>query len=131
MNSNVKRNSTSLFQNFLATNVICINNMVDPIEIENDSIFEEIYEDIKEEISKIGAIRSMIIPRKRDGYLGTCLGKVYIEFENINAATMAVRILGVKLYFQNELKLQDYKYDNRSLQASYYEPNRFMERILI
>lgn len=71
--------------------------MVDPQEIENDGIFEEIYEDIKEEILKIGSIRSMIIPRRKDGYQGSCLGKVYIEFDNVNAATMAVRILGVRI----------------------------------
>jgi hypothetical protein len=69
--------------------------MTNPQELENDSTFEEIYEDIKEEILKIGPIRSMIIPRIKDGYQGSCLGKVYIEFENINSATIAVQILGV------------------------------------
>jgi len=52
--------------------------MVDPNELEDDAEFEDIYEDIKNEVIRFGSVRSILIPRKKDGYDGPCLGKVII-----------------------------------------------------
>jgi len=50
--------------------------MIDPNELEDDQEYDDIYEDIKGEIVGFGPIRSILIPRKKDGYEGSCLGKV-------------------------------------------------------
>lgn len=102
-----------------STNVICISNMVDPNEAEDDAEFEDIYEDIKNEVIRFGQVRSILIPRKKDGYDGSCLGKVYIEYEDAKSAVSAKSVL------------KTYKFGGHSLDPIYYEPNQFMERILL
>lgn len=45
------------------TEVLCLMNMVDPEELRDDEEYEDIKEDIKDECSKYGVVRSIEIPR--------------------------------------------------------------------
>jgi len=101
-----------------ASNVVCLANMINPETIEDDTEYEDIYNDIKDQIVNIGPIRSLIIPRKRDGYDSKIVGKVYVEFEDITIATLA----------KNTLRGQ--KFDGRIIMPSSYDPKKFIDNIL-
>ena len=57
--------------------MLCLGNILDRDEIENDQEYDEVYEDIMNEMIIYGQVQSMIIPRRKDGYEGSCLGKVF------------------------------------------------------
>lgn len=59
-----------------ATEVLCLMNMVTPEELLDDEEFEDIFEDVKEECSKFGEVKSLEIPRPIDGVEVPGLGKV-------------------------------------------------------
>ena len=46
-----------------ATTVLCLMNMVTPEELEDDEEFEGILEDVRDECTKYGQVRSLEIPR--------------------------------------------------------------------
>lgn len=63
-----------------ATEVLCLMNMVTPEELLDDDEFYDIVEDVKEECSKFGEVKSLEIPRPVDGVEVPGLGKVNIIF---------------------------------------------------
>lgn len=88
-----------------ATNVLRLENMIDPTEIEKDEEYRFVYEDIKQEATKCGKIRSMIIPRRKDGYDIESIGTCYIEYEDTQAAALAKRAIEVKIIFIDQVAL--------------------------
>ncbi len=58
------------------TEVLCLMNMVAPEELLDDEEYEEIVEDVKEECSKYGQVKSIEIPRPVDGLEVPGTGKV-------------------------------------------------------
>ena len=63
----------------IATNVLCLSNMVNPDTIEDEAEYEDVYNDIKDQIISFGQIRSMIIPRKNEGFDERIVGKVSLR----------------------------------------------------
>ena len=59
------------------TEVLCLMNMVTPEELVDDEEYDDILEDIKNECSKYGLVRSLEIPRPIEGVEVPGLGKVY------------------------------------------------------
>lgn len=62
----------------LATDVLCLMNMVTPEELCDDEEYDDIVEDIREECNKIGSVRSIEIPRPIEGVQVPGCGKVWI-----------------------------------------------------
>lgn len=60
----------------LPTEVLCLMNMVAPEELLDDEEYEEIVEDVRDECSKYGAVKSIEIPRPVDGLEVPGTGKV-------------------------------------------------------
>lgn len=60
----------------IPTEVLCLMNMVAPEELLDDEEYEEIVEDVKEECSKYGQVKSIEIPRPVDGLDIPGTGKV-------------------------------------------------------
>ena len=58
------------------TEILCLMNMVTPDELVDDEEYEDIQEDIRQECSKYGRVRSLEIPRPIDGVEVPGLGKV-------------------------------------------------------
>lgn len=58
------------------TEILCLMNMVTPEELVDDEEYEDILEDVKEECSKYGYVKSVEIPRPVDGVDVPGLGKV-------------------------------------------------------
>lgn len=62
----------------LPTEVLCLMNMVAPEELLDDEEYEEIVEDVRDECSKYGQVKSIEIPRPVDGLEVPGTGKVGI-----------------------------------------------------
>ena len=78
-----------------ATKVLKLSNMVVEDELKDDSEYEEIVMDIKEECGKYGKVVSLKVPRptyKEDGSVEVSppgVGEVFVEFEQEEGAMNA------------------------------------------
>lgn len=61
----------------IPTEVLCLMNMVAPEELLDDEEYEEIVEDVRDECSKYGQVKSIEIPRPVDGLEVPGTGKVW------------------------------------------------------
>lgn len=78
------------------TEVLCLMNMVEASELMDDEEYEDILEDIVDECSKHGIVKSIEIPRplKSDPEAHVPgLGKVFVEFDSATDAQRAQRNL--------------------------------------
>lgn len=104
------------------TEVLCLMNMVEPDELKDDEEYEEILEDIKDECSKYGTVKSIEIPRpplkagRDDEQVVPGLGKVFVEFE---LATEAQRA---------QLNLAGRRFANRVVVTSYFDRDRYRNK---
>ncbi|XP_065065497.1 splicing factor U2AF 50 kDa subunit-like [Rhopilema esculentum] len=98
------------------TTVLCLMNMVSDEDLLDDEEFDEIYEDIREECSKFGRIRSMEIPRPVDGYKLPGVGKIYVEYTSPAESNAASDSLSGR------------KFASRVVVTSYYDPDRYVAR---
>jgi len=96
-----------------ATNVLCLMNMVSAEELMDDEDYDEIFDDIREECSKYGRIRSLQIPRPNQEFLVPGIGKIFIEYATPNEAKSASEALAGR------------KFANRVVVTSYYDPELY------
>ncbi|KAJ2376616.1 hypothetical protein H4S02_007874 [Coemansia sp. RSA 2611] len=78
------------------TTVVQLLNMVTVSELVDDTEYADILEDVKDECSNYGKIASVVIPRPApDGedVKVPGLGKIFIEYEDVSAASVAVKEL--------------------------------------
>jgi len=100
-----------------ATEILCLMNMITEEEIMDDEEFEDIMEDVKEECSKFGTVKSVEIPRPRAGQEVTGVGKVYVEFTNLEGCNKAMNALSGR------------KFAARVVLTSFYDPELYQNRI--
>jgi len=97
----------------MATNVLCLMNMVTADELENDETYDEIFDDIREECTKFGKIRSLQIPRPSSDFPVTGVGKIFIEYTTPQEASTASEALAGR------------KFQSRIVVTSYYDPEMY------
>ncbi|GMT19253.1 hypothetical protein PFISCL1PPCAC_10550, partial [Pristionchus fissidentatus] len=98
------------------TEVLCLMNMVTEDELKNDDDFDDIVEDIREECSKYGVVRSVEIPRPMPGMPVSGVGKVYVEFSDTADCQRA------------QAALTGRKFANRTVVTSYFELEKYHNR---
>jgi len=98
------------------TEVLCLLNMVQADELQDEEEYEDIVEDIREECSKYGAVKSIEIPRPVPGVDVPGLGKVFIEF------------LGIPECQKAQHSLTGRKFSNRVVVTSYFDPDKYHRR---
>ena len=76
--------------------------------------YAEIKEDILGECANMGTVRSLNIPRPSDNK-PEALGKVFVEYEDVESATKAAAELGGRVFA------------GRTVIASYHDPARYAE----
>ncbi|XP_047495537.1 splicing factor U2AF 50 kDa subunit-like isoform X3 [Penaeus chinensis] len=99
-----------------ATEVLCLMNMVTPEELKDDEEYEDIQEDIREECSRYGIVRSVEIPRPVEGVEVPGVGKVFVEFNSVLDCQKA------------QQNLTGRKFANRVVVTSYFDPDRYHRR---
>uniref|UniRef100_A0A6G1SKC6 Splicing factor U2AF subunit n=1 Tax=Aceria tosichella TaxID=561515 RepID=A0A6G1SKC6_9ACAR len=100
------------------TEVLCLMNMVEPEELQDDQEYRDILEDILEECRKYGKVRSIEIPRpsKTEGRRVPGLGKVFVEFDSATEAQRA------------QLNLAGRRFANRVVVTSYFDRDRYRNK---
>ena len=77
----------------LPTEVLCLLNMVTEEELRDEEEYEDILEDIREECSKYGEVRSLEIPRPLPGVDVPGVGKVCaVQVLFVITITMIVQV---------------------------------------
>ncbi|EGT47881.1 hypothetical protein CAEBREN_25972 [Caenorhabditis brenneri] len=99
-----------------ATEVLCLMNMVTEDELKSDEDYEEILEDVREECSKYGIVRSLEIPRPYDEHPVPGVGKVFVEFASTSDCQRA------------QAALTGRKFANRTVVTSYYDVDKYHNR---
>jgi len=98
------------------TEVLCLLNMVVPEELTDEEEYEDILEDIREECSRFGEVRSIEIPRPVPGVEVPGCGKVFIEFGSSTECQKAQHALTGR------------KFSNRVVVTSYFDPDKYHRR---
>ncbi|XP_075230492.1 U2 small nuclear riboprotein auxiliary factor 50 isoform X1 [Lycorma delicatula] len=98
------------------TEVLCLLNSVTPEELQDELEYEDILEDIREECSKYGIVRSIEIPRPIEGVDVPGCGKVFIEFNSVIDCQKA------------QQSLTGRKFNNRVVVTSYFDPDKYHRR---
>ncbi|XP_048760753.1 splicing factor U2AF 50 kDa subunit-like isoform X4 [Ostrea edulis] len=98
------------------TEVLCLMNMIVPEELEDEEEYEDILEDVKEECSKYGVVRSIEVPRPIKGVEVPGCGKIFVEFNSIIDCQKAQQALTGR------------KFSNRVVVTSYYDPDKYHRR---
>merc|ERR1712142_931185 len=100
-----------------ATEILVLMNMVTEEELRDDEEYEEILEDIRDECSKYGNVRSMEIPRPIEGVNVPGVGKVFVEFASPPECAKAQQMLSGR------------KFANRVVISSYHDPDMYHKRM--
>ncbi|RWS13205.1 splicing factor U2AF 50 kDa subunit-like protein [Dinothrombium tinctorium] len=98
------------------TEVLCLMNMVTPEELQDEEEYEDIVEDIREECSKYGIVKSIEIPRPIEGVEVPGLGKIFVEFNSIADCQKAQQNLAGR------------KFANRVVVTSFLDPDKYHRR---
>lgn len=98
------------------TEILSLMNMVQSEELEEEEEYEEILEDVKEECSKYGVVRSLEIPRPIKGIEVPGVGKIFVEFSSVVDCQKAMQALTGR------------KFNNRVVVTSYYDPDKYHRR---
>uniref|UniRef100_A0A3Q1FT89 Splicing factor U2AF subunit n=1 Tax=Acanthochromis polyacanthus TaxID=80966 RepID=A0A3Q1FT89_9TELE len=100
----------------LPTEVLCLMNMVAPEELLDDEEYEEIVEDVRDECSKYGQVKSIEIPRPVDGLEVPGTGKIFVEFTSVFDSQKAMQGLTGR------------KFANRVVVTKYCDPDAYHRR---
>ncbi|XP_059972505.1 splicing factor U2AF 65 kDa subunit-like [Mesoplodon densirostris] len=98
------------------TEVLCLMNMVLPKELLDDEEYKEIVEDVRDECSKYGLVKSIEIPRPVDGVEVPGCGKVFVEFTSVSDCQKAMQGLTGR------------KFANRVVVTKYCDPDSYHRR---
>lgn len=90
----------------IETNVLILLNVVNPEDLKNEVVYQEVLNDIKEECEKYGKVLDVKIPKPLDDYkrnlksLDTSIGKIFVKFENEQGALRASKLLNGRKYHE-------------------------------
>lgn len=101
------------------TTVLRLENMVTSDELQDDSEYEDILGDVREECSQYGALKQVLIPRCKSGFPPECEGFIFVEFANTDSAASAARNLFGR------------KFADKTVIVNYYDELKFQNRVLI
>ena len=71
------------------TRIVSLSSCVTVDELKDDTEYEEIVEDMREECSKYGTVKNITIPRPQDGGDVKGVGMVFVEYEAEGSASSA------------------------------------------
>jgi len=116
--SNVENTANGVKYGDGMTPILLLKNMVSNKDIDDDTIYKQVFADIKMECTKYGHIRQLLIPRR--GYIKGDRGilKVFVNYEHVESAVRAKWALEHKVW------------DNRKIDVSFYDESRFANRNL-
>ncbi|XP_022085022.1 splicing factor U2AF 50 kDa subunit-like [Acanthaster planci] len=98
------------------TEILCLMNMVTTDDLKDDDEYEDIVDDVRDECSKYGNVRSIEIPRPVEGIDVPGCGKIFVEFSNTMESQAAQQGLSGR------------KFANRVVVTSFFDPGAYHRR---
>ncbi|CAM8905085.1 unnamed protein product [Rhodiola kirilowii] len=99
-----------------ATKVLCLSQIVAPDELKDDEEFEDIMDDMRQEGGKFGTLVNVVIPRPGpDGELGPGVGKVFLEYADVESSVKA------------RANLNGRKFGGNTVEAIFYPEHKFSQ----
>ncbi|XP_022960291.1 splicing factor U2af large subunit B-like isoform X7 [Cucurbita moschata] len=99
----------------VSTKVLCLTQVVSPEELINDEDYEDIMEDMRGEGEKFGTLVNVVIPRPGPNDAAPGVGKVFLEYADIDSATKA------------RAGLNGRKFGGNQVVAVFYPENKFAQ----
>ncbi|UYV74779.1 U2AF2 [Cordylochernes scorpioides] len=99
-----------------ATEVLCLMSILEPKDLEDDEDYDDIMDDIRQQCEAYGKVLSMEIPRPIPGVEVPGCGKVFVEFDTVEACQRALH------------NLTGRKFNNRVVVTSFYDPDKYHRR---
>ena len=94
------------------TKVLCLTQLVSIDELRDDQEFEDIYQDIRDECGKFGAIVNLVIPRPNSkGEEVPGLGKAFVEYVDTQSSMKAKAALNGRGFGGNIVRAVYYSED--------------------
>lgn len=84
--------------------VIKISNIFDRDEELTPELYEELFEDMEAEFSKIPHLKRIKIVRNGEERLGAEVGSVFVEFRDKKSAEIGLKLLKGRVYDGKEIK---------------------------
>ncbi|KAF2283519.1 hypothetical protein GH714_011681 [Hevea brasiliensis] len=98
------------------TKVVCLTQVVTADELKDDEEYENILEDMRMEGGKFGTLVNVVVPRpKADGEASSGVGKVFLEYADIEGATRA------------RAGMNGRKFGGNQVVAVFYPENKFYQ----
>ena len=91
--------------------------MVTHEELQNDSEYAEIVEDIRLECAEHGQVITVFVPRQKDGYPANIEGFIFVEFANANMARSAALALNGRKFADKIVVVQYVSYLSHNYQC--------------
>lgn len=105
--------------------VLCLSNMVSIEELRNDTVYNELIEDVRHEAGLYGTVREVRVPRphphltyKEDANVRNGIGRVFVHFYELKGAVRA------------KAALDGRKYDSRMLKVNYFPEELFQMKVI-
>ncbi|KAJ7562568.1 hypothetical protein O6H91_03G074700 [Diphasiastrum complanatum] len=98
----------------IPTRIVCLSKVVSPDELRDDTAYEEISEDMREECGKYGNLTNLIIPRPSPNREVPGMGMVFVEYTDAHGATKA------------KTSLHGRKFGSNTVIATYYPEEKFI-----
>jgi splicing factor U2AF subunit len=80
--------------------------MITSEDLRDESEYRDICDDVREECSRYGDVRSVIIPRVQDGYPPSSEGSVYVEFLSKDIAQQAGIALSGRKFAERKVNVE-------------------------
>ena len=75
--------------------------MVSREDLNNEAEYQDIKEDVRLECLQYGKVRSVVIPRVRDGYSPASECLIFVEFDSVDSAVAAAKVLNGRKFAEN------------------------------
>lgn len=86
--------------------VVCLKGILSSSDLQSDFHFEELFDDIKQEMEKFGEIVTILIPRSGNtSFPKESLGRVYIEYQDIGSSFAAYNLMNNKIFNNKPLEI--------------------------
>lgn len=100
------------------TRVLKLCNMLTADDLDDDAEYLDILEDVRLECADYGAVRSLLIPRAKEGYAPSAEGFIFVEFNDTVGARNAA------------LALHNRKFADKTVVVQYFDENSFANKVL-
>eukprot|EP00349_Pseudokeronopsis_sp_Brazil_P008708 CAMPEP_0202969166 /NCGR_PEP_ID=MMETSP1396-20130829/14800_1 /ASSEMBLY_ACC=CAM_ASM_000872 /TAXON_ID= /ORGANISM="Pseudokeronopsis sp., Strain Brazil" /LENGTH=122 /DNA_ID=CAMNT_0049696385 /DNA_START=1137 /DNA_END=1502 /DNA_ORIENTATION=- len=97
-------NKVGTLKTVTLSTVVKLANMHDREEELTNEIYEELLEDLEEQLHRVPHLKNIRVVRNGEEQLGAEVGSIFVEFRDKRGAEMAVKLFKGRVYDGREIK---------------------------